>query len=311
MLVVAPGGLLRVNRGTNAIGLTDLLTFMSNAILKSRKQIFVMRKPSKFNVPGWNERAKELNARYREAMSHWNIGGRPRSGPLTQLKCRARAAFRHEMKFLRENEDQLHSHSMPSKLQRGECNDFWVKIKALSPKKESLLLSVGGTSGESNIANLWKDHFSAITNFVGSTDNRDQVKNSLRTVPGHHDVINVHELRQIVKGLKNNKAIGNDGIPSEVYKFASERLLTMMLIFLSGCMLTGKLPNSLMHVVIIPLLKCKSKDPADVNNYRPIAIATALSKVLEQLSRLARYLWTRQPIWFQASTWDRNGHFLH
>ena len=50
-----------------------------------------------------------------------------------------------------------------------------------------------------------------------------------------------------------------------------------------------------MHVVIIPLLKCKSKDPADVNNYRPIiAIATALSKVPEQVSllRLARCLWT-------------------
>ena len=49
-----------------------------------------------------------------------------------------------------------------------------------------------------------------------------------------------------------------------------------------------------MHVVIIPLLKCQSKDPADVNNYSPIVIATALSKVLEQvlLSRLARYLWT-------------------
>ena len=58
-----------------------------------------------------------------------------------------------------------------------------------------------------------------------------------------------------MKGLKNNKAVGNDGIPSEVYKFASERLLTMMSIFLSGCMLTGKLPNYLMHGVIIPLLK--------------------------------------------------------
>ena len=97
-----------------------------------------------------------------------------------------------------------------------------------------------------------------------------------------------------MRGLKNNKANGNDGIPSEVYKFASERLLTMMSIFISCCMLTGKPPNSLMHVVIIPQLKCKSKDPADVNNYRPIAIATALSKVLEQvlLSRLARYRWT-------------------
>ena len=68
-----------------------------------------------------------------------------------------------------------------------------------------------------------------------------------------------------MKGLKNNKAVGNDGIQSEVYKFASERLLTIMYsIFLSGCRLIGNLPSTLMHVVIIPLLKCKSKDSSDV-----------------------------------------------
>ena len=76
---------------------------------------------------------------------------------------------------------------------------------------------MGGTSGGSNIANLWKYHFSAIASSVGSTDNRDQVMNALGTVPGHNNVINVHELRQIVRGLKNKKAVGNDGIPSEVY----------------------------------------------------------------------------------------------
>ena len=104
--------------------------------------------------------------------------------------------------------------------------------------------------------------------------------NALGTVPGHNDVINEHERWQIVRGPKNKKAVGNDGIASEVYKFASERLLTIMSIFLSRCMLIGKLPSTLMHVVIIwfiPLLKCKFKDPAALNNYRPIAIATALS----------------------------------
>ena len=75
---------------------------------------------------------------------------------------------------------------------------------------------MGGTSGESNIANQWKDHFSEIANSVGSTDNRDHVMNALGTIPGHNDVINVHELWQIVGGLKNKKAVGNDGIISEV-----------------------------------------------------------------------------------------------
>ena len=55
MLDAAPGGLLRVNRSTDANRLTDLLTFTSNAILKNGKEIFGMRKPSKLNVPGWNE----------------------------------------------------------------------------------------------------------------------------------------------------------------------------------------------------------------------------------------------------------------
>ena len=52
--------------------------------------------------------------------------------------------------------------------------------------------------------NLWKDNFSAIANFVGSTDNRDQVINALRTLPGRNDAINVHELSQIMRGMKNN-----------------------------------------------------------------------------------------------------------
>ena len=70
------------------------------------------------------------------------------SEPLEWLKGRAQAAFRHEMKFLRENEDQLRSQSMLSKLRRGKCNDFWKEIKALNLKKESLPLTVGGKSGK-------------------------------------------------------------------------------------------------------------------------------------------------------------------
>ena len=62
------------------------------------------------------------------------------------------------------------------------------------------------------------NHFSVIANSVGSTDNRELFMNALGTVHGHNDVINVHELQQIARGLKNKKAVGNDGILSEVSK---------------------------------------------------------------------------------------------
>ena len=58
--------------------------------------------------------------------------------------------------------------------------------------------------------------FQCNSKFCGSTDNREHVINALGTVPGHNDIMNVHELRQIVRGLKNKKAVDNDGIPPEV-----------------------------------------------------------------------------------------------
>ena len=38
-----------------------------------------------------------------------------------------------------------------------------------------------------------------------------------------------------------------------------------------------------MEVLVVPLLKNRLRDPSDSNNYRPIAIATATSKVFERL----------------------------
>jgi len=43
------------------------------------------------------------------------------------------------------------------------------------------------------------------------------------------------------------------------------------------------LPSALIQSVIIPLVKCKSGNLSDVNNYRAIAISTAMSKLLENV----------------------------
>ena len=41
----------------------------------------------------------------------------------------------------------------------------------------------------------------------------------------------------------------------------------------------GYLPESFMESVIVPVVKCKSGDLSDVNNYRAITIYTAVSKL--------------------------------
>ena len=289
-----PPRMLRVGEASAARDVDVLHRSISECILKAGRNVFGYKATSQFNVPGWNDRAKQLNADVRSLVLQWNIEGRPRGGQLVFNMKAAKARFRREMRFLRQNEEQLRSQALLRNLQSGHSQDFWKGIRAMKPKSNTLPLTVDGVTGEENIANLWAQHFESIANSVITDDNRQSVNDALQQADAARHGITVVELRNAVKGIKNNKAVGNDGIPAEVYKYASNKLLVVLSILLSACLIRGELPQNLMHVVIIPLLKCKSKDPSAVDNYRPIAIATALSKVLEQilLRRLEGYLGT-------------------
>ena len=125
MLDAAPVGVLRVKSGTDANRLTDLLTFMSKQYLRAaRKYLGCGNLKNSMCQGRMSEQRRWMLDTEAEAVSHWNIVGWPRSGPLAELKWSTRAAFRHVIKFLKENEDQLHFQSMLSKLRRGECNYF-------------------------------------------------------------------------------------------------------------------------------------------------------------------------------------------
>ena len=54
------------------------------------------------------------------------------------------------------------------------------------------------------------------------------------------------------------------------------------------------MPQSMINSVIIPIIKNKSGDFTDKNNYRPIALSSIIFKVFEHtiVNRLEEYLWT-------------------
>ena len=45
--------------------------------------------------------------------------------------------------------------------------------------------------------------------------------------------------------------------------------------------LHGHLPDDIMKTIVVPLVKNKTGNLSDKNNYRPIALVTAASKILE------------------------------
>ena len=69
-----------------------------------------------------------------------------------------------------------------------------------------------------------------------------------------------------------------------------------------------------MSTVIIPIIKCKKESITSKNNYRPIAITTAASKILELaiLDKIEDNLITgHKSVWIQEEAWDRYTCVLH
>ena len=62
----------------------------------------------------------------------------------------------------------------------------------------------------------------------------------------------------------------------------------------SSLCIYGVLPDSLVAVVLVPFIKNKSESVCNKNNYRPIALASVISKVLEYILfvRIQQYLYT-------------------
>ena len=72
--------------------------------------------------------------------------------------------------------------------------------------------------------------------------------------------------------LKLNKASGLDTLSAEHFLYASNRLPVLLSLCLNAMVLHGHVPKSFSDTVLVPIIKDKKGDIADINIYRPIAI---------------------------------------
>ena len=96
-------------------------------------------------------------------------------------------------------------------------------------------------------------------------------------------VVKVKELQELLIVVPVGKASGCDNISNEHFKYANEKLHILMSLFYSSLLIHVFLPDTMMTTIIAPIIKTKSGDLSDNNNYRPNALATVASKLFESL----------------------------
>ena len=80
---------------------------------------------------------------------------------------------------------------------------------------------------------------------------------------------------------KCGKPPGPDNIHMEAFIYGGHRLQLLLSCLLNLFLQYGYVPDAFHRATIIPLVKCKTGDMTDVNNYRAIALSNSINKILE------------------------------
>ena len=167
---------------------------------------------------------------------------------------------------------------MADKLLVHNVNGFWKEVRAQNKNNVILPCSMEGVSGVENIAELWREHYSHAFNCVISDPYKlDNITNSSATG------VSAKEVLKAIEQLKDNKASGSDKITAEHLKNASPKVAVLLAICFTGLLTHGILPDSMLSVTLVPVIKDKAGKVGSLDNYRPIALASVLSKVLERI----------------------------
>ena len=93
--------------------------------------------------------------------------------------------------------------------------------------------------------------------------------------------ITINELRNAIKKMKNTTSAGPDNIPSHILKYSAETIIKPTLHIINLSLNKGEFPKKWKIGKIIPLHK--KKCPMMDKHYRPIALLSKLSLLLEQI----------------------------
>ena len=260
-----------------------------NILIESSKHLCSKVNSSR-NRPGWSDYVADIYDYSREARKLWLENGKPRQGFLFNEYSKSKARFKYALRYISRNENLLRKEALAKKLSNLKSNEFWKEIKSINNSKTPLPCSIDNANSPEEITKLWENHFTNIFNCL------DRVKTDNKFCLDTYDNVKVNntEIVEAIKSLQLNKSCGMDGIQAEHLKYSSNKLIPLLSMCFSSLFVHGFLPSGLMSVVLVPVIKNKVGNVNSSDNYRPIALASVVSKLVETiiLDRIEHLLMT-------------------
>lgn len=271
---------------------TELVSIITNTIAIHSKVIKIPNRKrciKPWMTPGLLRCVKHRDNLHRKALSS------PKDSVAQVIYTRYRNYCNNLLKTLKTEYDK----NEISK-NKGNTKGLWETIKNIvnlnkvsMPPVELLKLS----DDEVKSLDQVNDFFANVGSCLASKISQDDTDSTPRVVTTNMPLSSMSlldtdeaEVDNIIYNLRSKCATGADNIPPEVLKSARHILVPPITSLCNLCLATGVFPEIFKTALIKPIFK--AGDRHSVNNYRPISILTALSKILEKILniRLVKYL---------------------
>jgi exonuclease III len=265
----------------------SLISKFYNDIIKSIQTAAKLTSASKMynnKVTGWNYHVLPLYNNAREAPKAWLLHGSPTSGPVYDEMTIKRKSFKNKLCWCQRNQEKIKMDIIASHRSTGNFSQFWKETNKLS-YKQTRPMSVNGLHKEKDIANMFSKQFKVDNSPQNSQSAYppDSVRDRGDPTTGPELFITQDMIWHCVRNMKRGKSPGHDGLSIEHILYGGPLLHVKMAQFFNLCLAHGFLPDEFMTTNVVPIVKNRTGDLSDPSNYRPISLATVLSKVLEKL----------------------------
>jgi hypothetical protein len=160
----------------------------------------------------------------------------------------------------------------------------------ISPKKQDIkvIWNSKEITNPENVADLFNAYYCKITeellkkngnNMPKSGNQYLKIQESTKTMSLFP--VTEREVEKVAKGLKNKLSAGIDEIPDYVVKQCIKQLKKLLANIYNASLESGIFPDQQKVAKVIPVYKKGEKK--DIQNYRPIALLSVFSKLLEKL----------------------------
>ncbi|CAL8125005.1 unnamed protein product [Orchesella dallaii] len=232
-------------------------------------------------TPGWNDHLKYIYKMYKHSYCAWIKSGKSDVHAMDTMKHHQRK-FKYALRKVRKQRDKIQSDKLALSYEGNDLTKFWRHVKLQDGERSVISVeTINGASSNEDICEMWRNHYAS--NFTSITNTSATHSAMQNPCPPNEKLArpNSEQVKECIKSLKKGKSPGPDGIAAESLQIVSGISSELLASFYNSCLSHSFIPDIVMRVTIVPILKKKGLDKSKVQNYRPIALATILSKVFE------------------------------